>query len=86
MEGGQQPPALIFIVQTLLRIARSAGGGHLLEKDMARVMASVFQGRDGLKGDRGLAGTIGPAGPPGSAGPPGPIGPSGQVQLRTASI
>uniref|UniRef100_A0A8C7VCG9 Collagen, type VII, alpha 1 n=1 Tax=Oncorhynchus mykiss TaxID=8022 RepID=A0A8C7VCG9_ONCMY len=40
----------------------------------------VFQGRDGLKGDRGLGGPAGPTGLSGPQGVPGTIGPPGQVQ------
>lgn len=44
------------------------------------MLVHLFQGRDGLKGDRGLAGPIGPTGLSGPPGVPGTIGPPGQVQ------
>uniref|UniRef100_A0A8C8EQ70 Collagen, type VII, alpha 1 n=1 Tax=Oncorhynchus tshawytscha TaxID=74940 RepID=A0A8C8EQ70_ONCTS len=43
------------------------------------VLVHLFQGRDGLKGDRGLAGPTGPTGLSGPPGVSGTIGPPGQV-------
>lgn len=58
----------------------------LCRNSLSCVLTCVFQGRDGLKGDRGLAGPVGPTGPPGPPGVPGTIGPPGQVQWMKTGL